>query len=86
MATKSSDKLEVLHRFAETSEHLTPDPVDHPAHYTAGKIEVWDFIVDQSMNYLEGNVVKYLCRYKRKGGLEDLKKARAYLDKLIDGL
>lgn len=57
--------------------------VNHPAHYTVGKIEVWDFIIDQNMNYLEGNVCKYLCRYKSKNGLEDLLKAKAYLDKLI---
>jgi glutamate mutase epsilon subunit len=57
--------------------------VNHPPHYTGGKIEVWDFIIDQGMNYLEGNVVKYLARYKSKNGLEDLLKAQAYLDKLI---
>lgn len=62
------------------------DNVKHPAHYTVGKIEVWDFIVDQGMNYLEGNIIKYTARYKQKGGVEDLKKARAYLDKLIEGL
>jgi hypothetical protein len=66
-------------------EALAGDPVDHPKHYTVGKIEVWDFIVDQKMNYLEGNVVKYVSRYKTKNGVEDLKKARAYLDKLIQG-
>ena len=59
------------------------EAVNHPQHYTGGRIEVWDFIIDQNMNYLEGNVCKYLCRYKSKNGLEDLLKARAYLDKLI---
>jgi hypothetical protein len=35
------------------------------------------------MNFLEGSVLKYLWRYKEKNGVEDLKKARVYLDKLI---
>jgi len=59
------------------------DNVQHPAHYTQGGIEVWDFIQDQGLNYFEGNIVKYVSRWKIKNGLEDLRKAKAYLDKLI---
>lgn len=59
------------------------DNVSHPKHYTQGKIEVIDFIQDQQMNFLEGNVVKYVSRYKFKNGIEDLKKAAFYLNKLI---
>ena len=55
-----------------------------PDYYQKGNIEVTDFIVDQSMSFLEGNIVKYLCRYKEKSGIEDLRKARWYIDKLID--
>jgi hypothetical protein len=59
--------------------------INHPPYYTRGKIEVWDFILDQRLDYLSGNVVKYLCRAGHKGDrLTDLKKARAYLDKLIE--
>lgn len=47
------------------------------------KIEVWDFVISQNLGFLDGNIVKYVCRYKEKNGLEDLKKARQYLDKLI---
>jgi hypothetical protein len=61
------------------------DSVERPKHYTKGSIEVWDFIVDQGLDYMEGNVVKYVCRYKHKNGLEDLKKAQAYLNKIIKG-
>ena len=53
------------------------DNVNHPKHYTQGKIEVIDFILDQKMGYLESNILKYICRYKYKNGLEDLKKARS---------
>jgi len=60
------------------------NPVKSPKHYTRGKIEVWDFIIDQNLPYLAGNVIKYICRYRYKGtGLEDLHKAREYIDKLI---
>jgi len=61
------------------------DPVKKPKHYTQGEIEVIDFVLDQKFDYCEGNVVKYLCRYKYKGKpLEDLMKARTYLDRLIE--
>jgi hypothetical protein len=60
------------------------DVVNHPSHYTSGKIEVWDFIMDQKLDYFAGNVVKYVCRHTRKEKpLEDLKKAKAYIEKLI---
>tara|TARA_R100000935_G_scaffold1654_1_gene5089 strand:+ start:466 stop:696 length:231 start_codon:yes stop_codon:yes gene_type:complete len=55
----------------------------NPKHYKQGKIEVIDFILDQKMNYLEGNIIKYVTRYKLKNGIEDLKKAHWYLTKLI---
>lgn len=54
-----------------------------PKHYRQGKIEPWDFIVSQKMGFLEGNIVKYVTRYKAKNGLEDLLKAKTYLEKLI---
>tara|TARA_R110000787_G_scaffold82040_2_gene177575 strand:+ start:872 stop:1105 length:234 start_codon:yes stop_codon:yes gene_type:complete len=55
----------------------------NPKHYKQGKIEVIDFILDQKMNYLEGNIIKYVSRYKLKNGIEDLIKAHWYLTKLI---
>lgn len=59
------------------------DLVQRPRHYNMGKIEVCDFIVDQNLDFLEGNVVKYVTRYKHKFGLTDLQKAKWYLNKLI---
>ena len=58
----------------------------NPSHYKQGNIEVIDFILDQKFNYLEGNVIKYISRYKYKTGLEDLNKARWYLDLLTEGV
>jgi len=53
-------------------------------HYQNKAIQPWDYIVANNLGYLEGNVVKYVSRWKEKHGLEDLKKARHYLDKLIE--
>ena len=58
--------------------------VDHPAHYNQGKIEVIDAIEDWKLNFHAGNVVKYVARYEHKNGLEDLKKAAWYLNRLIE--
>ena len=57
-----------------------------PTYYKKGKIEVWDFIKDQKLDFFAGNVIKYVCRYKDKNGLEDLKKAQVYLEKLIKNI
>lgn len=53
-------------------------------HYKAHKYETWDVILDWNLGYLDGNAVKYLSRWRLKGGVQDLKKARHYLDKLIE--
>ena len=60
-----------------------PDHIS-PQHYQQGNIQVLDFINDQKFTYLEGNIVKYICRYKAKNGLEDLEKAQYYLNALIN--
>ena len=63
------------------------DVINHPSHYTRGKIEVIDFIEDQQLPYHLGNVIKYIARAGYKGDkLEDLKKARWYLDRYINGV
>ena len=57
-----------------------------PDHYQLGKIQTWDFIIDQDLDFLLGNVVKYVCRAGTKPGesrLDDLLKAQAYIDKAI---
>jgi hypothetical protein len=65
------------------------DNVNHPSHYTQGKIECIDAIEESTKGLLGisavcvANVIKYIWRYKFKNGIEDLKKARWYLDKLI---
>ena len=57
---------------------------DKPKHSLQGTMETWDAITGLGLGYLEGYVVKYISRYKYKDDPHgDLKKARAYLDKLI---
>ena len=53
-------------------------------HYKEKSIQPWDFIAANQLGYFEGNIVKYVSRWKDKGGINDLKKARHYLDKLIE--
>lgn len=54
----------------------------NPAYYRK-KIEVSDFIDEYDLNYFEGNIIKYVVRHKDKNGLEDLQKAKWYLERLI---
>jgi hypothetical protein len=59
------------------------DPVQHPRHYTYGGIEVIDIIESYNLNFLLGNVIKYVLRAPFKNGLEDYKKAQFYLNRYI---
>lgn len=55
-----------------------------PSHYTDCAIQPLDYICANNLNFLEGNVVKYVTRHKAKNGKEDLEKALYYLQRLID--
>jgi hypothetical protein len=62
----------------------SPEEVQKPQRYNKrGKLECWDVILDQEMDFLEGSVLKYLWRYKEKNGIHDLEKAKVYIDKII---
>ena len=58
------------------------DPKIDPNHYKVG-IETFDYIQSWHMGFAEGNIIKYVTRYKLKNEKEDLLKAKWYLDKLI---
>lgn len=53
-------------------------------HYKAKPIQPWDFIVANNIPFLEGNAIKYIVRWREKGGIEDLRKAQHYIQKLIE--
>jgi hypothetical protein len=86
-----------LHTPAEAEPEVDPralesDSVNHPPHYTKGGIECIDAIDAAVANKPGGeapyvaNVIKYVWRYNDKGGVESLRKARWYLDRLISKL
>ena len=73
---------------SKSSPTPSADPVNHPAHYTQGGIECIDAIrasmsKEQFLGYCKGNSLKYQWRYEAKGGVDDLKKAKWYLDRMI---
>ncbi len=58
----------------------------NPSHYNQGTIQPWDYIVDQNLGYLEGNIIKYITRAGKKDSesrFDDLLKAQAYIHKLV---
>lgn len=79
--------MQIVDKYHE--DKLTKDVVNKPAHYQYGTIECIDYMKDNMpleafKGYLEGNAKKYLHRWRYKGKpVEDLKKARWYLDRLI---
>jgi hypothetical protein len=59
------------------------DNVNHPPHYTAHPAGIECIDVVEHLPFLEGNILKYVWRWRGKGGVEDLRTARWYLDRLI---
>ena len=53
-------------------------------HYKADGIEPWDYVAANNLGFFEGNIVKYVSRWKDKGGVDDLRKAKHYIEKLIE--
>ena len=86
----SDDKLAIAydHVYKNMDENV-PDMVNHPQHYTQGGIECIDALKAATVGkrgieaVCVANVIKYLWRYEEKNGIEDVKKARWYIDRLI---
>jgi len=74
-------QMRVYGQMNEQTRNMMNDSIN-PDYYRKG-IETTDYIQSHSMNYLEGNIIKYVTRYKDKGGVLDLKKAEWYLTRLI---
>lgn len=90
IVSENPSPMEIVNKYHE--EALTKDAVDHPDHYNNGAIECIEYLKDNMSwqgftGYLEGNCKKYLHRWRyKKKPIEDLKKARWYLDRLIKEL
>lgn len=68
------------------------DPREHTAnerqvggqHYQALPMQHWDYVAANELDYFQGQITKYVSRWKLKNGLEDLEKARHFLEKYIE--
>ena len=86
---KALNHPEIRHAIEEEFDKMyEKDLVNHPPHYKSGGIETIDFIEAKQLGYHLGNVVKYISRagIKSHCPLEDLKKARWYLDRHIENM
>jgi hypothetical protein len=89
MAGIEDAREKIAAEFKEVEEAIAEDRINHPGHYTSGGIETIDYIKSKLSpegfeGFCIGNVIKYLSRYREKNGMEDLKKARWYLDRIIE--
>lgn len=83
-----NEAIEVLQKYHQRVDMAKEsDMVNHPKHYTSGNIEVWDFIIDQDLNYCRGSAVKYISRAgKKDDAIQDLNKAIRFLEREIKRL
>lgn len=83
----SKDRQQTSDEWKEMIIKKDEDKVNHPKHYTFGKLEVIDVLEDWQLDFCLGNTIKYIARAKHKGHeLEDLKKAQWYLNRKISKL
>lgn len=80
LISQATNLLQSMH----TMPVLTKNSTTSPSYYGDYVIKPIDFIVDNELPFAEGCIVKYVVRWKQKNGVEDLKKAKVYLDKLIE--
>jgi hypothetical protein len=65
--------------------HMSANDIQHGgSHYKDLPYETWDVIHAWGLGYFDGNAVKYLSRWRKKGGVQDLHKAKHYIEKLIE--
>ena len=72
------------YRARRKRERMLSDEIS-PKHYSQFKIEPFDFIHENGLGFAEGNVIKYVCRWREKNGVQDLEKAKQYIEMLIKG-
>lgn len=68
----------------EVAQPTANDRQEGGDHYKNKKIQPWDYIIANEIPFLEGNIIKYITRHPVKNGLQDILKAKHYLDKLIE--
>ena len=81
-----TDNLDQSNETPPTASSLIGMTKYNPSHYQRGRIQIWDFIVDQQLDFLAGNIIKYICRAGHKNQeteMDDWLKVRAYVDRKI---
>ena len=83
------DNITPEQRDSMTFKRAGSDPVNNPAHYNSGKLECIEAMEamlspEEFIGYLRGNSFKYRWRFRYKNGIEDLRKANWYEQRLID--
>jgi hypothetical protein len=84
-----TDNLDQSNETPLTASSLIGMTKYNPKHYQRGRIQVWDFIVDQQLDFLAGNIIKYICRAGFKNQeteIDDWLKIRAYVNRKIKAL
>lgn len=67
-----------------TKKYVENEVLKHPSRYNENKVEAWDFTTFSLLPHTIGTVVEYVIRYKHKGGIQDLEKAKRWLKKAKD--
>jgi hypothetical protein len=80
----NKDKVNDQENIKNLQRPLEKEEVTNPKHYNERKMEPLDYIIANELDFLEGNIIKYITRYTYKGGVNDLLKARTYLEKIIE--
>ena len=81
---KSTDCSPLLEAIREIKKELASETQIGGSHYSDMAIQPTEFIHKNNLSFIQGNIIKYVCRYKSKGGIEDLNKAKHYIDLLIE--
>lgn len=63
---------------------MSANDIQHGGTHYQQPIQPWDFIAANGIGFFEGNAIKYLSRWREKGGVDDLRKAAHYIEKLIE--
>lgn len=85
---RGSGTNETTNRMVTAAERIDPQPPQRAqvggTHYKNMAIQPFEYIHKNGIGFAEGNVIKYVSRWRAKGGIEDLKKARHFIDLLIE--
>jgi hypothetical protein len=84
MAETDWDLKNINRNMLKESETVPEKDNTHPNHYSSFAIEPLEYITKNKLGFCEGNIIKYVTRYKLKNGLEDLQKAKYYIERLIE--